>query len=79
MELELRTSLFEVETHFEILRLQRQDRGGEGLVRILVDEPLLNKPDYIAMCVNHAGFIEDQGWKPGALGEWQVTKAEGFD
>ncbi len=48
-------------------------------IEIPEGESILNKPDYIAMCANHAGFIEDQGWKPGALGEWEVAKAEGFD
>ena len=48
-------------------------------IEIPEGESILNKPDYIAMCANHAGFIEDQGWKLGTLGEWEVAKAEGFD
>ena len=48
-------------------------------IEIPQGESLLKKPDYIAMCANHPGFMEDQGWKPGPLGECEVAKAEGFD
>ncbi len=48
-------------------------------IEIPEGESLLNKPGYIAMCANHDGFIEDQGWKPSPMGEWEVAKAEGFD